>query len=203
MTGIKKGLVCLALFILVAIGGMNSARAHPHVFISQQTRFVFDEMGLEGIRVSWFFDEMFSTVILGDFDRDQNGILDRAEVGIIEEKAFGYIAPHNYYIHIKIDGRPFPVTSVTDFNARVNQGKLIYEFFIPCSIRAEDVSRQIILSPYDPEYYSAISFSDEKAMVENGSDFKVELIADIDRSNLIFFETVNPHALFLAFKLKL
>jgi len=96
--------------------------AHPHVFIVQDTKIVFDEKGLAGFKIYWAFDEMFSVMIAEDFDKDQNGTLGEQEVATIKEKAFSYIAPHNYYIHIKIEGNPFAVKFITDFNATLNTG---------------------------------------------------------------------------------
>ena len=198
-TGMLAGLLVLAGVLL----GPGTGYTHPHVFIAQFTRVVFDEKGLAGIKVKWVFDQMFSTLILEDFDPDGNRVLDPEEVKTIKEKAFSYIAPHNYYIHIKIDGRPFAVKFIKDFNASVIQDRLMYEFFIPCHVTALETPKQIIISPYDPAYYSTIYFPDGPYLgFENADHFEVTSKTDIDRSTLIFYETVNPYALFLTFKTK-
>ena len=60
-----------------------------------------------------------------------------------------------------------------------------------------------MISPYDPEYFSAIYFPETRHLAfENADSFDVDFKTDIDRSTLIFYETVNPYALFLSFKLK-
>ncbi|WP_321492135.1 DUF1007 family protein [uncultured Desulfobacter sp.] len=177
--------------------------AHPHVFIAQDTKIVFDEKGLAGFKIYWAFDEMFSVMIAEDFDKDQNGTLGEQEIATIKEKAFSYIAPYNYYIHIKIEGNPFTVKFITDFNATLNKGKLSYEFFIPCHVTAEKNPKNIVLSPYDPEYYSDIYFPNEKLMpFEKAEAFIIETKIKRDMSTLIYYETVNPLAIFLNFKLK-
>ncbi len=192
--------VFIILFVLLSPG---SGGSHPHVFISQRTGVMFDDKGLSGFRITWSFDEMFSVMICEDFDSDHNQVLDAKEVAIIREKAFGYIAPYNYYIHVKIDGKPFAVKFIKEFNAWIDNGVLCYEFFIPCHVSAIKSPKQIILSPYDPEYYSDIYFPDKAPVqVENAEDVRVETSLKRDSSTLIYYDTVNPMAIFLSFSLK-
>ena len=146
---------------------------------------------------------MFSVMIGEDFDKDKNGSLDKKEVKTIKEKAFGYIASYNYYIQIKIDEKPFNVKFIKDFNATLNNGKLSYEFFIPCHVSAVKNPKDIKLSPYDPEYYSAIYFPDEtRLFLENSEPFEIETKVERDMSTLFYYDTVNPLAIFLNFRLK-
>lgn len=198
----QSELISLVLFFMTLLV-FAEAKTHPHVFIAQQTRVIFDDKGLAGFEIFWEFDEMFSVMISEDFDSDHNGTLDRKEVAVIKEKAFGYIAPHNYYINIKIDGKVFPVKYVKGFNAVLASGKLTYEFFIPCHVTAAKNPKKVILSPYDPEYYSAIYFPEKRYLpMENPSGFMVKSRIERDKDTLIFYETVNPLAIFLDFGLK-
>lgn len=191
----------LAVFLLVFILSPEHSFAHPHVFIEQKTALVFDEKGVAGFRINWTFDDMFSVMICDDFDSDHNGHLDEKEVAVIREKAFGYIAAYNYYIHIKIDGRPFPVKFIQEFNARLDKNKLVYDFFIPCHVTAVDTPKSIVISPYDPEYYSDIYFPDSRHLsLEDAALFAVETKIERDRSTWIYYETVNPLGIFFTFK---
>ena len=189
-------LLLALLILLFPLSGIP----HPHVFISQRTGFVFDDKGLAGFRVNWTFDEMFSAMISEDFDSDHNQVLDTKEVAVIKEKAFGYIAPYNYYIHVRIDGKPFEVKSIKAFNAWLDDGAVCYEFFIPCHVSAVDTPKQVVLSPYDPEYYSDIYFPDKAPLnTENADPFSIEIQTARDQSILIYYDTVNPMAIFLTF----
>jgi ABC-type uncharacterized transport system substrate-binding protein len=207
MAGMKKPvqnfLVFLVLSFITLTAMPGTGMAHPHVFIAQHTQIVFDEKGMAGIRVRWAFDEMFSVTILEDFDLDKNKVIDDSENESIRKGAFAYIADYNYYIHVKIEGKSFEVKYITDFHAEVKNEKLIYNFFIPCHVSATAVQKNIMISPYDPEYFSAIYFPETRHLAfENADSFDVDFKTDIDRSTLIFYETVNPYALFVSFKLK-
>lgn len=191
--------VPVILFILT----VQQTAAHPHVFIAQETKIIFDEKGLAGFKIHWTFDEMFSVMIGEDFDSDRNSSLDKKEIANIKKKAFGYIAPYNYYIQIKINGKPFAVKFIKNFNAALTNGKLTYDFFIPCHVTAVKIPKNIVISPYDPEYYSAVYFPDKQHLFMVNSDpFVIEAIVERDKSTLIYYETVNPMAIFLDFRLK-
>ena len=193
-------MIILLLMVLIKVDPVIS---HPHVFIAQETTIVFDKKGLSGFKIHWTFDDMFSVMISDDFDADKNGDLDKKEVSTIKEKAFGYIGSYGYYTQIKIEGKPFEVKFVKEFNATLANGKLIYEFFIPCHVQAIKNPKQIVISPYDPEYYSAIYFPDKKNLFfKNTDSFEIESKTERDMSTLIYYDTVNPLAIFLTFRLK-
>ncbi len=191
------------LCLLLPVYWGQPAIAHPHVFIAQKTTVAFEADGLAGFRIHWTFDDMFSVMIQEDFDQNHDGRLSKKEVAVIKEKAFGYTAEHNYFIHIRIDGNPFDVKYVTEFNAKLDNGKLSYEFFIPCHVKAVSGPKSVILSPYDEGYYSAIYFPQARSlMFENSAPYTVETKVQRDMDTLIYHETVNPMAIFLTFRLK-
>ncbi len=37
--------------------------AHPHTFIDYEATAVFDDNGISGVETTWYFDEMFSSVV--------------------------------------------------------------------------------------------------------------------------------------------
>ncbi len=151
----------------------------------------------------WNFDEMFSSMIAMDYDQNQNSTLEPAEVAVVKEKAFSHIAEYDYFIFVKIDGQPFKVKWIKDFNAVLKNGRLSYHFFVPCHVKANELFKQIIIAAYDPSYYTAIFFAQNRpALVENGDRFVIESSIKEDKSTSIYFGMLNPWALFLKFRLK-
>jgi ABC-type uncharacterized transport system substrate-binding protein len=57
-----------ALLPLLAAG---AASAHPHVFADAAVEVRFGARGLEGVRVAWTFDELFSSMVLQEYDRQR------------------------------------------------------------------------------------------------------------------------------------
>jgi ABC-type uncharacterized transport system substrate-binding protein len=64
------------------------------------------------------------------------------------------------FTFVKIDGRPFAVKFVKDFNAILKDNRLVYEFFIPCHVTAVDTPKKLTIATYDPFYYTAIYFTE-------------------------------------------
>ncbi|MBW2568082.1 MAG: DUF1007 family protein [Deltaproteobacteria bacterium] len=202
MTRLGRQVLYLILSLNVLCMGSN-AIAHPHVFIVQRLNIVFDDQGLAGFGVEWHFDEMFSNMIATDYDQNQNSSLEPAEVAMVKEKAFSYIAEYDYFIFVKIDGQSFKVKLTKDFNAVLKDGRLSYYFFVPCHVKAHELYKQVTIAAYDPSYYTAIFFAQNRpAFVENGDRFVIESSIKEDKSTSIYFDMLNPWALFLKFRLK-
>lgn len=179
------------------------AQTHPHVFIAQRIKVVFDEKGLAGFKIQWNFDDMFASMIAGDYDKNQNKILEKKEIALIKKEAFSYLSKFNYFTFIKIDGKPFEVKFIQNFSAVLNNQKLIYEFFVPCHITAANIFKHITVAAYDPSYYTAIFFSEKNpAKLINFEAFEVKTAIKEDKSILIYYDMINPWALFLNFRTK-
>ncbi len=191
------------IFSSLLITSNATTWAHPHVFIQQNLKIVFNENGLAGFNVHWTFDEMFSNMICQDHDMNKNGILEKAEVASIKDKAFSYIAEFNYFIYVKINKTPFKVKYVTDFSAEIQNNKLIYDFFIPCHIRAVKEFKHINIATYDPSYYSAIYYTAKHPFsIVNKDKFEARIEIKKDKNTLIYYDQINPWTLFLDFRLK-
>ena len=200
----KLGFATLLLLGSILFICCTSALSHPHVFIVQRLQIVFDDQGIAGFRMIWGFDEFFSSMVADDYDKNKNRTLEPDEIAVVKEKAFAYIAEYDYFTFVKINDKSFKVKWIKDFTATLNNGKLSYQFFIPCHVRANKNFKEIIIATYDPTYYSAIFFAGEHpASIKNGDKFEIQSSIKEDNSTSIYFGTVNPWALFLKFRLKL
>ena len=66
--------------LLVAAGTSGPSRAHPHVFIDGVTDVVFENGKITGIRQHWTFDDVFSLLLIEDFDANKNRKFDKPEI---------------------------------------------------------------------------------------------------------------------------
>jgi len=196
---IISSIICLTL--LSTFCGI--ARSHPHTFIVQRIKIVFDDKGLAGFKIQWNFDEMFSVMIAGDYDKNQNGILEKNEITLIKNEAFSSLAKYNYFTFIKIGEKPFKVEFIKNFTAILNNNKLSYKFFVPCHVTATNSFKHITVAVYDPSYYSAIFFAEKNpAALDNAEVFEVKTALKEDKSTSIYYDMINPWALFLNFRIK-
>ncbi|MCP4118457.1 MAG: DUF1007 family protein [Desulfobacteraceae bacterium] len=179
------------------------AFAHPHVFIEERVKFEFDTKGLAGIRMIWTFDDMFSTMVAEDFDKNKNKALEPEEVADVKKGMFDNLVHYGYYAFVKIDAKPFEVKYVSDFKARLNKGILTYEFLIPCHVTAASQPKVVTLTSYDPDYYCALFFAEDTPTIISG-DTAVEVSATIrkDMETSYYFGMVNPWQQRVSFRLK-
>jgi ABC-type uncharacterized transport system substrate-binding protein len=199
---IKKSLV-IAVGIFVFVASPFHLIAHPHAYIANRFTVFFDDQGLAGIQVNWVFDKFFSAMILEDYDGNQNGVLEPAEVKTIKKEAFSFLANHGYFVHIKIDGQPFEVKFVNDFTARTREGALIYEFTVPCHVRAVGQPKQVRVAPYDPTFYTLILFAEtETVQIKGGGKFKVDHKIEKNPAEAYYNGMVEPYEMALEFCLK-
>ena len=196
-----KKITTISIILLTIFCGV--ALSHPHIFIAQKIKIVFDNQGLAGFNIHWTFDDMFTSMIVGDYDKNQNGILEKSEVVLIKNEAFSYISNYNYFTFVKIERKPFYVKFIHNFSAELHDKKLVYKFFIPCNIMATSNFKQVTVASYDPSYYCAVLFANKGSVsLDNCESFEVKTAMKKDKSTSIYYGLVNPWALFLDFRKK-
>ncbi|MDY6789996.1 MAG: DUF1007 family protein [Thermodesulfobacteriota bacterium] len=194
------------LFISVVVGLMvfsPAAYSHPHVFVVNKMILIFDDHGFAGIRVNWSFDEFFSSMIAGDYDKNRNKKFEKSEIAMIKKEAFSYLLNFDYFSFIKIDGKPFKVKWVTNFIAALSNGKISYEFLIPCHVKASSTFKEITIAQYDPTYYSAVILGKNNPVkIEAGPNFETGFKIAENLKESYYYGMVHPVEVILKFRLK-
>lgn len=163
--GNRKGLF---LFLLLFVP--SALQSHPHIFIDNRITIVFDENGLAGFRLNWVFDKVFSAAIIHDFDRNGDQSFSRGEIEAVKDGAFSNLKNFHYFCDIAIDGSIFQVQYVTDFVAAVKQSRIIYNFFVPCHVRATPGYKKVTIAVYDGTYFTEITYEDQNPVVIENLD---------------------------------
>ncbi|MBW2011942.1 MAG: DUF1007 family protein [Deltaproteobacteria bacterium] len=194
--------VCL-FTVLLLLGFSRVLFSHPHIFVANSLSMVFDDQGLAGVRVKWDFDEFFSSMIVGDYDLNKNSKLDTSEIALIKKEAFANLAEFKYFTFIKINGKSFDVQYVLDFQAILIQGKLVYEFFIPCHVKAASSFKEFAISQYDTTYYTYVGFAkDRPSRIEGGAAFEINHRIAENPNETYYFGMMHPVEVILRFRLK-
>jgi len=148
-----------AACLVVLLGVLpRPAASHPHVWADYSVKAVFQEEGLAGFRLQWFFDELFSSEIMRMYDL-KGGALSPAQLLAVKEGAFDSLRGFNYFTQVWIDGREFPVRFVRDFTARIMNRRLVYEFFVPCTVAAVHHPKTVRIQNSDPEFFVDFSIA--------------------------------------------
>lgn len=189
------GVVCAVLII-----GVPHAWPHPHVFVSGSAKLSFDEKGLAGFHVQWVFDEMYSSTVVLDYDRNGNGRFEPTEVAALQKDVFMPLREFDFFTHIKIDGKPFEVSYVTGFTPEIRDGALVCRFFAPCHVPAGGSFREVKLSLYDQSFYHSVTLERDPVTYENHGSYEVRHRIAKNREDAYYYGQVYPEEITLMFR---
>jgi ABC-type uncharacterized transport system substrate-binding protein len=140
--------------ILLAWAGI--AAGHPHVFVDYTVALLLTGDSVDGIRLTWTFDDLFSGLILQEFDGDRNQTLSPEEGRRIEQRHLAEFQKVGCYTTINVNGKPVTAQPARAFRASVAKGIVTYEFVLPVKIAlAATTALEILVE--DPVYYIAYS----------------------------------------------
>lgn len=136
--------------------------AHPHAFVECTLSFVMDKNGLVGFKQRWVLDEITSVSVLDVVDTDRDGSLSAEEKLAVRDLSVDSLLGYHYFTVARINGNDFPVKEIKDFSAELKDGKLIYEFLVPCRVKAAPgQSQEVKVAVYDDSFYTFVVYVDE------------------------------------------
>ncbi|MDH3703366.1 MAG: DUF1007 family protein [Alphaproteobacteria bacterium] len=179
--------------LLVAAGISGPLRAHPHVFIDGVTDVVFENGKIIGVRQHWTFDNVFSLLLIEDFDANKNRKFDKPEIEALRKGAFAAVREFGYFTHIRLDGKKIAVDRVSEFTASFAKGRISYSFFVPFAKPVDPKTTKVDLGTYDDTFYVSVTYDaiDPIRLAGAGSSgchFKMYE----DAENPIYFGMVVP-----------
>jgi len=192
----------LALIFFVVFVHVPVVAPHPHVFIYNSIKVVFNEKGLAGFKVKWVFDEMFSNMIIHDFDRNRNGHLEPSEIRDIKNGAFSNLQHFGYFTHVKINGKVFKVTFFKDFSAKIKDNALIYQFFVPCHVSAISSFKEVRISIYDISFYCSVFLTKNPVDFENAPTYELHHRITKNKKEAYYYGQVYPEEIIVRFRRK-
>jgi ABC-type uncharacterized transport system substrate-binding protein len=142
-----------AIVPLLLLVEVDPAAAHPHVWITDVTTFVFEDRQLVGLRHRWTFDEFFGSFVIEEHDLDGDRRFDPAETAALRQGAFDNLEEFGYFTHLRIDGHAWPLREIEGFQASIEDGVLVYEFTLSLPQPVDPESADLAVGVYDPEYY--------------------------------------------------
>lgn len=171
----------------------SPAAAHPHVFVTTAVAFSVADGKVVGFREYWFFDDLYSSGFLSEFDANGNGALDADEVDGIRSGPFKGLKDYGYFTVLRIGGQTMDIELATDFNATIANGLLIYEFYVPFAQPVDAAATPITVSIYDKEYYIEMLPSESNPAAVDGDDAgRCRFAVSEDSDNPFYFASVIP-----------
>jgi ABC-type uncharacterized transport system substrate-binding protein len=147
------------------------ALAHPHVFADARLEVVAGADGtISELHNIWRFDEVFSSSVLMDFDKNANLQLDPEELVAIGDTVRQSLADFSYYTTLTLDGKSVDVAAPDVINVDYKDGQLLM-FFAVKPASPMPLKGKLTFGVYDPTMYTAMDFPTDADLVVMGDNF--------------------------------
>ncbi|THV15242.1 DUF1007 family protein [Rhizobium rhizophilum] len=150
----------------------SPALSHPHIFAEARVEIVATDDGmLKELRNVWRFDDIFSSSVLMDFDKNSDLKLDHGELSEIANTIRDSLGDYSYFTFITKDGASSDVAKPEIFNVDFKDNQLLV-FFVAKPKTPMKIGGRMTIGVYDPTLYTAIDFAKDEDLVVEGKPFE-------------------------------
>lgn len=162
---LTKRLAASALAVPVMLAASTlPARVHPHVFAEARLDVVLNpDQTVKSLQHVWRFDDLFSSTVLMEFDRNSDLKLDDSELEEVSKTVFDSLAEYNYFQLVTKDGKDVAMTPPPKLMANLDNEQLVI-IFESSPAAPLQLGGTIDFGVYDPTFYTAIDFTDDANM---------------------------------------
>jgi tRNA threonylcarbamoyladenosine biosynthesis protein TsaE len=151
--------LCLSVAALLTCAGRASA--HPHVFIDNRVKALFQGGRLTGFDLEWHFDSLFTAGALPQRDLSA-GPLSAQEIATLHQTAFENLRHYSYFVHCWQGTRPVPVLRAERFTAQLDGDRLVYRFFARLATPVDLKAGAVTADFYDETYFVDVEFPEDE-----------------------------------------
>lgn len=150
-----------------------AASAHPHIFVEARLEVLAGPDGnVQELRNVWRFDEVFSSSVLMDFDKNTNLKLDPDELKEVGKTVRDSLADYDYYTNLSLNGKAIKVDKPDVINVDYQDGQLLMFFAVKPSEPMPLKGNKLSFGIYDPTLYTSIDFPSDNELTVEGEAFK-------------------------------
>jgi ABC-type uncharacterized transport system substrate-binding protein len=144
------------------------ASVHPHVFAEARLDVTLnDDMSVKSLRHVWRFDDLFSSTVLVEFDKNSDLELDDSELQEVSGTIFASLAEFNYFQLVSVDGKDVAMKPPAALMANFEDNQLIVLFESEPAAPLK-LAGKLDFGVYDPTFYTAIEFVEDENMAVEG-----------------------------------
>ncbi|MDQ6433694.1 DUF1007 family protein [Mesorhizobium sp. LHD-90] len=137
------------------------ALVHPHVFAEARLDVVINpDRTVKALRHLWRFDDLFSSTVLMEFDKNSDLKLDDAELQDVANTVHASLAEYNYFQVATADGKDVAMQPPPKLIASFEDQQLII-LFESAPKEPLKLSGKVDFGVYDPTFYTAIDFTED------------------------------------------
>ncbi|PDT11980.1 MULTISPECIES: DUF1007 family protein [unclassified Rhizobium] len=165
----KKSIPLIAALLSLAPA---AALAHPHIFVEARLEVVAGADGsIEELRNVWRFDEVFSSSVVMDFDKNTDLKLEPNELAQVGKTVKQSLADYDYYMNLTVNGKNVTVQQPDIIHVDYKNGQLLM-FFAVKPAEKMPLKGRLTFGVYDPTLYTSIDFPTDNELSTVGDNFK-------------------------------
>jgi len=158
----------LAASIAVLLVSTGPASVHPHVFAEARLDVLVNpDRTVRSLRHVWRFDDLFSSTVLMEFDKNGDLKLDDAELKDVSDTVYESLAEFGYFQIVMVDGKDAAMNPPPKLMANFEQDQLLI-LFESEPREPLKLSGKVSFGVYDPTFYTAIDFIEDDNMAVDG-----------------------------------
>ena len=150
--------------IAATLATTDPASVHPHVFAEARLDVAVNpDETVKALRHVWRFDDVFSSTVLMEFDKNSDLKLDDSELEEVSKTVFDSLAEYNYFQLVTANGKDVKMKPPAKLMANYENDQLII-LFESEPAKPLKLSGKIDFGIYDPTFYTAIDFTEDDNM---------------------------------------
>jgi ABC-type uncharacterized transport system substrate-binding protein len=154
--------------VFAALTAALPALAHPHVFAEARLDVDVDAKGnVAALKHVWRFDDVFSSTVLVEFDKNSDLKLDESELKDVSNTVYESLAEYDYFQMVTVDGKDVAMQKPERLIASFENNQLMIVFQSKPK-EALKLRGKVDFGVYDPTFYTAIDFIEDDQMAVNG-----------------------------------
>ncbi len=152
---------------MVALFFQANACAHPHVFAEARLDVTVENDNVATLHHVWRFDDLFSSTVLVEFDKNGDMKLDADELKDVADTVYASLADFGYFQLVTRDGKDVAMQAPDKLIADFVDNQLII-LFESKPKDALPLKGTVDFGVYDPTFYTAIDFTEDEYMAVDG-----------------------------------
>jgi ABC-type uncharacterized transport system substrate-binding protein len=158
---LPPGLVTAAVSATLLAVSAAPALAHPHIFAEARLEVMVNpDQTVKSLRHLWRFDELFSSTVLMEFDKNSDLKLDDAELKDVADTVYHSLAEYKYFQVVTADGKDVDMQPPPSLMANFENEQLII-LFESTPKQPLKLAGKVDFGVYDPTFYTAIDFTED------------------------------------------
>jgi ABC-type uncharacterized transport system substrate-binding protein len=161
---VKARTTILAAAAATVFASTVPASVHPHVFAEARLDVTLNsDQSVKSLRHLWRFDDLFSSTVLMEFDKNSDLKLDDAELQEVSSTIFASLAEYDYFQLVSADGKDVTMKPPAGLMANYENDQLIVLFESEPTAPLK-LAGKLTFGVYDPTFYTAIDFVEDENM---------------------------------------